>query len=80
MIVHLKDKNKIRHKKRWSQCVYMYYLLGYRLLGVKDELMWRNKKVKDKQGRTRKEQEFLPGSIFRYMPEDVHFKVGLMRE
>lgn len=32
MIVHLKDKSKIRHKKRWSQCMYMYYLLGHRLM------------------------------------------------
>ena len=23
IICHLKDKNKIRHKKRWSQCMYM---------------------------------------------------------
>ena len=29
IICHLKDKNKIRHKKRWSQCMYMYYFLGY---------------------------------------------------
>ena len=28
MIIHLKDKAKIRHKKRWSQVMYMYYLLG----------------------------------------------------
>ncbi|XP_077968967.1 chitin synthase chs-2-like isoform X2 [Styela clava] len=27
--VHLKDKSKIRHRKRWSQCMYMYYILGY---------------------------------------------------
>merc|ERR1719215_2378624 len=26
------DKGKIRHKKRWSQCMYMYYLLGHRLM------------------------------------------------
>ncbi|ESO87528.1 hypothetical protein LOTGIDRAFT_235019 [Lottia gigantea] len=32
MEVHLKDKNKIRHKKRWSQIMYMYYLLGHKLL------------------------------------------------
>ena len=31
IICHLKDKNKIRHKKRWSQCMYMYYFLGHRL-------------------------------------------------
>lgn len=29
LVVHLKDKDKIRHKKRWSQVMYMYYLLGY---------------------------------------------------
>ena len=32
MYVHLKDKSRIRHKKRWSQCMYMYYLLGHRLM------------------------------------------------
>ena len=32
MFVHMKDKSKIRHKKRWSQCMYMYYLLGHRLM------------------------------------------------
>ena len=32
IICHLKDKNKIRHKKRWSQCMYMYYFLGHRLI------------------------------------------------
>ncbi len=32
MHVHLKDKSLIRHKKRWSQCMYMYYLLGHRLM------------------------------------------------
>ncbi|XP_058798456.1 chitin synthase chs-2-like [Phymastichus coffea] len=32
MYVHLKDKNRIRARKRWSQVMYMYYLLGYRLM------------------------------------------------
>ncbi|XP_028966914.1 chitin synthase chs-2 [Galendromus occidentalis] len=31
-VVHMKDKNKIRHRKRWSQVMYMYYLLGHRLM------------------------------------------------
>ncbi|XP_076437341.1 uncharacterized protein LOC143276616 isoform X2 [Babylonia areolata] len=31
LFIHLKDKAKIRHKKRWSQVMYMYYLLGFRL-------------------------------------------------
>ncbi len=33
LTVHLKDKTKIRHKKRWSQVMYMYYLLCYRFFG-----------------------------------------------
>ena len=32
IICHLKDKEKIRHKKRWSQIMYMYYFLGYQLM------------------------------------------------
>ncbi|KAF0297190.1 Chitin synthase chs-2 [Amphibalanus amphitrite] len=32
MIAHLKNKMLIRHRKRWSQVMYMYYLLGYRLM------------------------------------------------
>lgn len=32
MIAHLKDADKIRKKKRWSQVMYMYYLLGYRIM------------------------------------------------
>ncbi|XP_067001404.2 chitin synthase chs-2 isoform X2 [Anabrus simplex] len=32
MIAHLKNKEKIRHRKRWSQVMYMYYLLGHRLM------------------------------------------------
>ncbi|XP_039271180.2 uncharacterized protein LOC120345701 [Styela clava] len=27
--IHLKDNDKIRNRKRWSQCMYMYYILGY---------------------------------------------------
>ncbi|KAK3593492.1 hypothetical protein CHS0354_037014 [Potamilus streckersoni] len=32
IIAHLKDKQKIRHRKRWSQVMYMYYFLAYKLL------------------------------------------------
>ncbi|XP_063241844.1 chitin synthase chs-2-like [Bacillus rossius redtenbacheri] len=32
IVVHLKDKNKIRTRKRWSQVMYMYYLLGHRIM------------------------------------------------
>jgi chitin synthase len=33
LVVHLKDKSKIRNKKRWSQVMYMYYLVGYKYFG-----------------------------------------------
>lgn len=37
LTAHLKDKSLIRHRKRWSQVMYMYYLLGHRLVElVKD--------------------------------------------
>ncbi|XP_075968855.1 chitin synthase chs-2-like [Anarhichas minor] len=32
IIVHFKDKDRIRHKKRWSQVMYLYYLLGWKLM------------------------------------------------
>ncbi|KFM73408.1 hypothetical protein X975_24033, partial [Stegodyphus mimosarum] len=34
LVVHLKNKDLIRHKKRWSQVMYMYYLLGYHLESI----------------------------------------------
>ncbi|XP_060583230.1 LOW QUALITY PROTEIN: chitin synthase chs-2-like [Ruditapes philippinarum] len=37
LFIHLKDKHKIRHKKRWSQVMYMYYLLGFRIVRMCDE-------------------------------------------
>uniref|UniRef100_A0A3B5MNJ8 chitin synthase n=1 Tax=Xiphophorus couchianus TaxID=32473 RepID=A0A3B5MNJ8_9TELE len=32
IVVHFKDKEKIRNKKRWSQVMYLYYLLGWKLM------------------------------------------------
>ncbi|XP_062865259.1 chitin synthase chs-2-like [Trichomycterus rosablanca] len=34
LLVHYKDKHQIRHKKRWSQIMYMYYLLGWKLHSI----------------------------------------------
>ncbi|XP_030578327.1 chitin synthase 1 [Archocentrus centrarchus] len=36
LYVHLKDKALIRNKKRWSQIMYMYYLLGWKGYIVKN--------------------------------------------
>ncbi|XP_071168512.1 chitin synthase chs-2-like [Mytilus edulis] len=45
LVVHLKDKEKIRHKKRWSQIMYLYYLIGYKL--VNSEIQQMKEKVKE---------------------------------
>ncbi|XP_053409096.1 uncharacterized protein LOC123560719 isoform X2 [Mercenaria mercenaria] len=37
LFIHLKDKAKIRHRKRWSQVMYMYYLLGFRIVRMCQE-------------------------------------------
>ncbi|XP_035537779.1 chitin synthase chs-2-like [Morone saxatilis] len=31
LMIHFKDKQLIRHKKRWSQVMYLYYLLGWKI-------------------------------------------------
>ena len=31
LLFTIQDKNKIRHKKRWSQIMYFYYFLGWEL-------------------------------------------------
>ncbi|XP_053386745.1 chitin synthase chs-2-like isoform X3 [Mercenaria mercenaria] len=36
LIIHLKDKEKIRQRKRWSQVMYMYYLLSYKMIRNKE--------------------------------------------
>ncbi|CAB1312937.1 unnamed protein product [Coregonus sp. 'balchen'] len=36
LYVHLKDKQLIRNKKRWSQIMYLYYLLGWKGYIVKN--------------------------------------------
>ena len=38
LVIHLKDKAKIRIKKRWSQILYMYYLLGYKYFKSFEEM------------------------------------------
>ncbi|UXI14105.1 chitin synthase 1 [Sarcoptes scabiei] len=45
LVAHIKDKNLIRHRKRWSQCMYMYYLLGFRLAARKDLDIHRKKTI-----------------------------------
>uniref|UniRef100_UPI00358DDBF1 chitin synthase chs-2-like n=1 Tax=Myxine glutinosa TaxID=7769 RepID=UPI00358DDBF1 len=37
LYVHLKDKDIIRHKKRWSQVMYMYYIMGWKTSSMINE-------------------------------------------
>ncbi|XP_064474846.1 chitin synthase chs-2-like [Ornithodoros turicata] len=72
LMVHLKDKTKIRHKKRWSQVMYMYYLLGHRLMelpidGGRKEIRKRNTFILA-----------LDGDI-NFRPDAVHYLVDHMK-
>ncbi|XP_033757151.1 chitin synthase chs-2-like [Pecten maximus] len=60
LIVHLKDKDKIRHKKRWSQIMYMYYLIGYEMLEQNRPLFGKESNFDD-----------FDKSIFEMLPETV---------
>uniref|UniRef100_A0A3B4AAD2 chitin synthase n=1 Tax=Periophthalmus magnuspinnatus TaxID=409849 RepID=A0A3B4AAD2_9GOBI len=51
ILIHFKDKERIRHKKRWSQVMYLYYLLGFKLM-TKYYALW---KKGDTEGSLKKE-------------------------
>ena len=73
IICHLKDKNKIRHKKRWSQIMYMYYFLGHQLMDNPD--------LTDAQKEVRAENTFLlalDGDVD-FQPEAIIKVVDLMK-
>lgn len=72
IIAHLKDKQKIRHKKRWSQVMYMYYLLGYRIMQM-DASVERKKVVAHNTYLLA-----LDGDID-FQPNAVHLLVGRMK-
>merc|ERR1719234_1670996 len=42
LVCHLKDKAKIRHKKRWSQCMYMEYFYRQSELYKKENILKSN--------------------------------------
>jgi len=54
--------------------MYMYYLLGYMLIGKYDDFL--GKKTKDKRGRRRTESQFFPHNLFSYLPECVYKQVS----
>lgn len=55
LIAHLKDKMKIRHKKRWSQVMYIYYLLGFKIFGDLDimEKLYKKRYGKNRSNKSK---------------------------
>ncbi len=74
LIAHLKDKALIRDRKRWSQVMYMYYLLAHRLAARRD--------LNDRRKREIANNTFilaLDGDI-NFQPSAVHLVVDLMKK
>ncbi|CAN8011727.1 unnamed protein product, partial [Ixodes pacificus] len=72
LVAHFKDKTKIRHKKRWSQVMYMYYLLGHRLMEM--DISVERKDI-------RKQNTYilaLDGDI-NFKPEAIFYLLDLMK-
>jgi chitin synthase len=59
LVVHLKDKKKVLKKKRWSMVMYMYYLLGYRLLGQCEDRLHALFKMVEEDPRRRKHKKHI---------------------
>ncbi|CAG9533278.1 unnamed protein product [Cercopithifilaria johnstoni] len=73
LMIHLKDKQKIRLRKRWSQVMYLYYLLGYQLMmkvddEVRKEIISENTFILT-----------LDGDVD-FSPQCVHLLVDLMKK
>ncbi|XP_067468545.1 chitin synthase chs-2-like [Thunnus thynnus] len=54
--IHFKDKEVIRHKKRWSQVMYLYYLLGWKLTSKYYGRWQRGEDEKELQAEVQKEK------------------------
>jgi len=61
LIAHLKDKMKIRHKKRWSQVMYIYYLIGFKIFGDLDMMEKLYKKKYGKKSNTKSKSKCFKG-------------------
>ncbi|KAK6165560.1 hypothetical protein SNE40_022466 [Patella caerulea] len=47
LTAHLKDKTKIRHRKRWSQVMYLYYFLANQLMSLPITLERKKKRAEN---------------------------------
>ncbi|XP_076458865.1 chitin synthase chs-2-like [Babylonia areolata] len=71
---HLKDKVKIRTRKRWSQVMYMYYFLGYKLIS--------SQKLSPQKKQVRADNTFLlalDGDVD-FQPDAVQILVDRMKQ
>ena len=76
LIAHLKDKMKIRHKKRWSQVMYIYYLMGYKLFGDLEIVEKLYKKKYGKSSNKNKSKVFKGfGNLLNNMDDKSRIKV-----
>ncbi|XP_062614043.1 chitin synthase chs-1-like [Saccostrea cucullata] len=72
LVVHLKDKTKIRHRKRWSQVMYLYYLLTFKMNETKESLK-RDPKNSEKMVQ-QKMGMFADNTFILALDGDVDFK------
>ncbi|XP_033182151.1 chitin synthase chs-2-like [Anabas testudineus] len=56
IIVHFKDKELIRHKKRWSQIMYLYYLLGWKLMSKYYKRLKKGEEEQELEAEVQKEK------------------------
>ncbi|KAL1490875.1 hypothetical protein ABEB36_011558 [Hypothenemus hampei] len=76
LIVHLKDKAKIRAKKRWSQVMYMYFLLGHKIM---DNDEFDNNDIRI-YNRSRNTYILALDGDIDFQPEAVHLLVQYMKK
>ncbi|CAG2190747.1 CHS1 [Mytilus edulis] len=60
MFIHLKDKTKVRNKKRWSQVMYMLYILKWKIPQILNpERGYNSSKTKSKKEKLHEKKEKL---------------------
>ncbi|XP_068587279.1 chitin synthase 1 [Cebidichthys violaceus] len=69
LYIHLKDKTLIRNKKRWSQIMYLYYLLGWKGYIVKNP-----QKITRQNNPCRESMVSMYGEIFLLPQHDNDYK------
>ena len=81
LIAHLKDKMKMRHKKRWSQVMYIYYLMGFKLFGDLDIVEKLYKKKYGKPNNKNKSKVFKGfGNLLNNIDDKSRIKVCLIED